>query len=88
MQPPFCIGEEIRKHLISQKLSVAWLATRLHCDPSNLRKLLKNSHIPSDMLYKISYILGRDFFACYSQALIENKTTNGIYPINELNSPL
>jgi len=63
------IGEEIRKQLAYQKRSVAWLATHVGNDPSSLRKMLKNSYISTDLLLRISTILGKDFFAYYSQLL-------------------
>ena len=67
------IGEKIRNHLATQKRSVAWLATHLCCDPSSLRKVLKKSYIHTDLLYRISSVLGKDFFAYYSQLLSDKK---------------
>ena len=69
MLPSIHIGEQIRNHLIAQKRSVAWLAIQLSCDPSSLRKSLKKTYIPTDLLFRISSKLGKDFFACYSQLL-------------------
>jgi len=66
------IGEEIRNHLAARERSVAWLARQLGSDPSNLRKSLKNHHLPTDLLHRISSILGKDFFACYSKLLTED----------------
>ena len=69
------IGKEIKNHLVFQKRSVAWLAKQLCCDASNLRKMLKNPHFPTDLLYRISHIVGKDFFAYYSHLL--NQNNNG-----------
>ena len=66
------IGNEIKKHLTDQQRSVAWLAAQLHHDPSNLRKLLKNAYMPTDLLFRISTILGKDFFVGFSVLLAEN----------------
>ena len=66
------IGNEIRHYLAGQQRSVAWLAEQICYDPSNLRKLLKNRYIHTDLLYRISVILGKDFFACYSQLFIKD----------------
>ena len=66
------IGKEIRNHLADQQRSVAWLASQLGCDASSLRKSLKNYYISTDLLHRISIILGKDFFACYSRQLAEN----------------
>jgi len=67
------IGEEIKKQLNAEKRSVVWLADKIFCDPSNMRKTLKKSHISTDLLYRISDVLDKDFFACYSQNLIKKK---------------
>jgi len=69
MNPSIHIGEEIRNQLAAQKRSVAWLATQVCREPSSFRKLLKNPYISTDLLLRISTILGKDFFACYSQLL-------------------
>jgi hypothetical protein len=66
---PIHIGDEIYKQLAAEKRPVAWLAAMLYVDPSNLRKLLKKPYLPTDLLYRISTILGKDFFAGYSQLL-------------------
>jgi len=71
MNPYIHIGELIKKHLAAKKRSVAWLAIKLSCDASVLRKALKKSWITTDLLYRISCILDEDFFACYSQLLSE-----------------
>jgi len=78
MTPSIHIGEEIQNHLALQQRSVAWLATQLRCDPSNLRKMLKHSYLPTDLLYRISIILDKDFFACYSQLLKKDILANAI----------
>ena len=67
------IGEEIRKQLAIQKRPVAWLAIELNIDPSNFRKMLKKTAIPTDLLHRISILLNTDFFVCYSRLLTENQ---------------
>lgn len=69
------IGREIQAQLAAQKRSVAWLAEQLHCDASSLRKQLKKPYISTDLLFRISGILGTDFFTFYSQQLLK-KTQN------------
>ena len=71
MNPAIHIGEEIKNHLNARKLPVAWLATKLGCDASALRKALKKSWLTTDLLFRISLLLQKDFFACYSQILSE-----------------
>ena len=69
MNPSIHIGEEIRQQLKAQERSIAWLAGKVNHDSSNLCKLLKCSHIPTELLYHISVALSKDFFAQYSQQL-------------------
>ncbi|MCL2328268.1 MAG: XRE family transcriptional regulator [Bacteroidetes bacterium] len=63
------IGKEIQKKLTAEQRSVAWLAGQLCCDASCLRKQFKKSYISTDLLYRISKILHKDFFIFYSQRL-------------------
>jgi len=69
MNPSMHIGKEILNHLALQKRSVAWLAKELHCDSSSLRKSLKKHYTSTDLLYRISSLLDKDFFRCYSRLL-------------------
>lgn len=74
------IGQEIQGCLVTQKRSVAWLAEQLYCDASSLRKQLKKPYISTDLLYRISNILHRDFFAFYSQQLCKTAHDEQILP--------
>lgn len=40
----------------------------LHCDRTNVYKIFQKSSIDSSMLYRISCILGYDFFTEYTQS--------------------
>ena len=71
MKDKIHIGEKIAKELITQKRSVNWLADEIGCDRSNLNKQLKNRHIHPQKLHLISKALNVDFFACYSQTIIQ-----------------
>ena len=64
------IGDVIKNELEENKRSVAWLAEAIFCDPSNLRKTLSKPYLSTDLLFRISFVLGKDFFACYSQQLV------------------
>ena len=61
------IGDEIRKELLAQDRSIAWLARKTGCDASNLNKRLKLSKIKPDLLKKISGILGKDYSVLHSK---------------------
>ena len=62
------IGSLIEKKLREQGRTVTWFATALHCDRTNVYKIFQKSSIDSSMLYRISCILGYDFFSEYTQS--------------------
>lgn len=61
MRPAIHIGEIIQQQLETQGRSVKWLAGKINCDRSNLCKHLKNPHIHTELLYRISVALDEDF---------------------------
>ena len=66
------IGALIFQKLKEKERSIAWLAKRLDCDDSNLRKMLKGTrYINTDLLLNISIVLEEDLFASYSKRLAE-----------------
>ena len=67
------IGDEIKKELAIQERFVAWLASKIDYDSSNLHKLLMSPNIKHKRLYEISKALKKDFFSLYSQQLSEEK---------------
>jgi len=69
MKPKIHIGNEIRKALNTQKRSVNWLADAIGHDQSNLHKKLEKPHICTNLLYRISEFLNKDFFTLYSNLL-------------------
>lgn len=68
------IGNLIRKELEEKERSVSWLAQKVHCDRSNLCKLLKKDYIDTNLLLRISIVLNFDFFACYTQHLYKQES--------------
>ena len=66
------IGSLILEKLKEKERTVVWLAKKVGCDESNLRKTLKNSRfVYCDLLVRISIALETNFFAYYSQKLID-----------------
>lgn len=63
------IGELILQKLKEKERPVAWLAKKIYCDCSNLRKILKKDSIDTKLLFLISTVLDFDFFAYYSGSL-------------------
>ena len=68
MLPKIHIVNEIRKELNVQQRSIRWLADETGCDRSKLSRQFNRS-VRTDLLYRISVALGKDFFAFYSQSL-------------------
>ena len=62
------IGELIRQKLKEEKRPVAWLAEKIHKDPSNFRKMLKKESMDAELLQRISNILNHEFLDYYRNA--------------------
>ena len=67
------IGELIRHKLKENQRSITWLANKIGYARSTLCKALKNNHIHSELLLRISHALEHDFFAHYSVLLYDKK---------------
>ena len=65
MEATIHIGEVIKNELETKNRSVAWLAGKVACDASNLRKKLEKPDISTDLLAKISEAMNVNFFAPY-----------------------
>ena len=61
------IGELIKSELEKQERTITWFAGKIGIDRSNAYRLLKKNSIDTDLLMKISLILGRDFFLLLSE---------------------
>jgi len=63
------IGILIKEELLAQERSVAWFARKIHLDRSNVYRLFQKNSVDTDLLRRISQVLGRDFFAVYSDSI-------------------
>lgn len=63
------IGKIIEGELRSQERSVVWFANKLGCERTNVYKIFQRTSIDTALLFKISAILKRNFFDCYSERL-------------------
>lgn len=61
------IGREIENELRRQERTVTWMARRLSCERSNIYSIFRRQSIDTNLLLRISQILGRDFFSVYSR---------------------
>jgi plasmid maintenance system antidote protein VapI len=66
------IGKLILQKLKDEERTIVWLAKKVHCNDSNLGRMLKNNqHIHAELLLRISIVLNEDFFVHYSEKLKE-----------------
>lgn len=63
------IGELIKQQLEEQGRTVVWFANKLSYSRINVYKIFKKPSIDTDLLLRISNILGYDFFTVYSDYL-------------------
>ncbi len=56
------IGKMIRQVLKKQGRSITWFANELHCCRTNVYLIFSKQHIDTELLTRISKILGHNFF--------------------------
>lgn len=66
---PINIGKIIEEELRRQERSVTWFSRKLHCDRRNVYDIFTRQYIDTYLLYRISVILKKDFFAIFSNSL-------------------
>lgn len=71
MKPP--IGTLIKEELISQERTVAWFARKLCMDRSNVYRLFQKNSIDTGLLFRISLVLGKDYFMILSKNLSKRR---------------
>ena len=54
-------GHLIQAELKAQGRTVTWFAKAIHCDRTNAYKIFNNSHIDTELLMRISRVLGHNF---------------------------
>ena len=60
------IGNEIHNEMMRQGRTVLWLSQQLGCNRTNIYNIFVRESISTELLYKISIALNKDFFALYS----------------------
>ena len=63
------IGKAIHDELLRQGRTVAWLSRQLGTSRMACYRIFNSYSVDTQMLLRISDMLGRDFFALYSDAL-------------------
>ena len=67
------IGILIKEELEKQERSITWFARKLSCDRSNIYRLFQKESIDTNLLVRISILLGKDFFSDLSEYVKENE---------------
>lgn len=62
-------GQLIERTLHEQGRTVTWFATQLCCTRPNVYKIFRKENIDIHLLWRISYILGHDFFRDLSDCI-------------------
>ncbi|MBQ7420105.1 MAG: hypothetical protein IJV17_05105 [Prevotella sp.] len=63
------MGKRIKEVLDDQGRSASWLATKIPCERTNIYDVFKRKDVNVELLYKVSSILGHDFFLELSEEL-------------------
>ena len=67
------IGILIKEELEKQERSITWFARKLSCDRSNIYRLFQKESIDTNLLVRISILLGNDFFSVLSDYVKEKE---------------
>ena len=67
------IGRHISRTLHEQGRTVTWFARQLCCTRPNVYKIFAKENIDVSLLWRISCILGHDFFHDLSQSVREDE---------------
>jgi hypothetical protein len=65
------IGQEIHQELQRQGRTVAWLSQQLGTSRMACYRIFDHYSIDTQVLRRVSLLLGRDFFKLYSESLVE-----------------
>ena len=65
----FHLGKMIKDELKKQGRTAVWLARQVHCTPENIYKAFRQQWITMPLLFRISRVLGHDFFQDISEKL-------------------
>ena len=63
------VGEAIKKELERQGKTVVWFARKMSYSRANIYKIFEKPSIDTNVLMRISTLLGVDFFKSYSNEL-------------------
>lgn len=67
------LGELIKEELVNQERPITWFASKLCMDRSNVYRIFLKNSLDTDLLMRISLILGKNFFEMLSENLVERQ---------------
>lgn len=70
-------GQMIQAELKAQGRTVTWFANAIHCDRTNAYKIFKSSHLDSELIIRISVVLGHDFLRDAADQLVASGAIPG-----------
>ena len=70
------IGQLIKEAMRRQGRGPKWLSEQIHCSRVNVYNIYRCESLNTELLFKISEVLGEDFFAVYSNALRQSIKKN------------
>lgn len=75
------VGKRIKEVLDEQGRSASWLASKIPCERTNMYDIFKRKDVSVALLYKVSGILGHDFFLELSDELRRQQTAASPYAL-------
>lgn len=75
------VGKRIKSILDEQGRSASWLASKIPCERTNIYDVFKREDVSVSLLYKVSSILGHDFFLELSDDLRKSQASSSPYAI-------
>lgn len=75
------VGKRIKEVLDEQGRSASWLASKIPCERTNMYDIFKREDVSVALLFKVSSILGHDFFLEISNELRNSQTDPSPYSI-------
>ena len=75
------VGKRIKQVLDEQGRSASWLASKIPCERTNMYDIFKREDVSVALLFKVSSILGHDFFLEISDELRSSQIEASPYSI-------
>lgn len=75
------VGKRIKEVMEEQGRSASWLASKIPCERTNMYDIFKREDVSVALLFKVSSILGHDFFLEISDELRNSQRETSPYSI-------